>query len=130
MNSGWFEAGDLGMGQKLPAASDTGRQRPQLETEHGDAAVEPLGDAAGVLVGIGADNDGVSLDREPPRLAVDGRRRQAGRLDRLFHPWSGRSPSGDDLSQRLPFGRFDPFANAKPRLSRRGREARLRVNPE
>ena len=25
---------------------------------------------------------------------------------------------------------IDPFADAKPRLSRRGREARLRVNPE
>ncbi|MCJ7589668.1 MAG: hypothetical protein MUQ00_17515, partial [Candidatus Aminicenantes bacterium] len=25
---------------------------------------------------------------------------------------------------------FNPFADAKPRLSRRGREARLRVNPE
>ena len=45
---------------------------------------------------------------------------------------SGSSGSADGFRVARPRspGVLDPFADAKPRLSKRGREARLRVNPE
>ena len=105
-------------------------EKPGLELE------KILGEPLPAQAQLSSDYDG------PPRIAVLSRRTsleagedlriKVGILSKakpqkahLYWREMGKGPYKAEL-----LGYIDPFADAKPRLSRRGREARLRVNPE